>query len=156
MDQLDLDDVNAYVNLSIVDFHEHRIKSLERLSLDKLLKKNPYLFKAKMWRQPDQLIEGLLDAFLLSSEESYSGIFWRISCLRHWDRPVRVASQQPQVLISSLSAMEFTMWFPSSPGQIRAIVRNTTNYNRICRKLSRRSGRHAMVSCSGRAGYLLQ
>lgn len=52
MDQLDLDDVNAYVNLNIVDFHEHRIKSLERLSLDKLLKRSRICSKQKMWRQP--------------------------------------------------------------------------------------------------------
>ena len=75
MEKLNLDDVRKYVNENIVDFHQRRIKSLEELKLPKLLKKNPYLFKAKNITTAGQLIEGLLDAFLSSSEEKLFGDF---------------------------------------------------------------------------------
>jgi hypothetical protein len=75
MEKLNLDDVRAYVNENIVDFHQRRIKSLEDLTLSKLLKKNPYLFKAKNITTASQLIEGLLEAFLSSSEEKLFGDF---------------------------------------------------------------------------------
>ena len=75
METLNLDDVREYVNENIVDFHQRRIKSLEELTLVKLLTKNPYLFKAKNITTAGQLIEGLLDAFLSSSEEKLFGDF---------------------------------------------------------------------------------
>lgn len=75
MEPLNLDDVREYVNENIVDFHQRRIKSLEELTFAKLLKKNPYLFKAKNIVTAGQLIEGLLDAFLSSSEEKLFGDF---------------------------------------------------------------------------------
>lgn len=75
MEMLNLDDVREYVNENIADFHQRRIESLEELTLQKLLKKNPYLFKAKNIATAGQLIEGLLDAFLSSSEEKLFGDF---------------------------------------------------------------------------------
>ena len=47
MQTLNLYEVQSFVNQDIVDFHERRIKSLYDLNLDKLLKKNPYLYRAK-------------------------------------------------------------------------------------------------------------
>ncbi|HHJ06131.1 MAG TPA: cytosolic protein [Anaerolineae bacterium] len=75
METLNLDEVREYVNENIVDFHRRRIKSLEDLTLKKLIRKNPYLFKAKNITTAGQLIEGLLDAFLSSSEEKLFGDF---------------------------------------------------------------------------------
>lgn len=75
METLNLTEVNGYVNKNIVDFHQRRIKTLETLTLQKLLKKNPYLFKAKNITTANALIEGLLDAFLSSSEEKIFGDF---------------------------------------------------------------------------------
>jgi hypothetical protein len=75
MNYLDLNGVCSYVNENIVDFHQRRIKSLEELSLDKLLKKNPYLFKAKHIILAGDLIASLLEAFLSSSEEKLFGDF---------------------------------------------------------------------------------
>jgi len=77
METLNLNDVREYVNENIVDFHQRRIKSLEELTLVKLLKKNPYLFKAKNITTAGQLIEGLLDAFYPRRKKSYLAIFWR-------------------------------------------------------------------------------
>lgn len=75
MEQLDLDDVRQYVNQHIIDFHQRKIASLEQLTLKKLLSKNPYLFKAKHITTAGPLMEGLLDAFLSSSEEKLFGDF---------------------------------------------------------------------------------
>ncbi len=75
MNPLCLDKVNSYVNENIVDFHQRRIVSLETLRLNDLLKKNPYLFKAKNITTAGDLIVGLLDARLSSSEEKLFGDF---------------------------------------------------------------------------------
>lgn len=75
MNPLCLDDVNVYVNQNIVDFHQRRIVLLERLRLSNLLKKNPYLFKAKNITSAADLVVGLLDARLSSSEEKLFGDF---------------------------------------------------------------------------------
>lgn len=75
MNSLDLQKVREYVNENIVDFHQRRIKSLELLQLKTLLTKNPYLFKAKNILTAADLIGGLLEAFLSSSEEKLFGDF---------------------------------------------------------------------------------
>jgi len=75
MKPLRLDEVREYVNETIVDFHQRKIKSLEELRLEKLLTKNPYLFKAKNITTAGELITNLLEAFLSSSEEKLFGDF---------------------------------------------------------------------------------
>lgn len=75
MNQLDSASVREFVNENIVDFHRRRIRALEELSLDRLLGKNPYLFRAKNITLASELINGLLDAFLSSSEEKLFGDF---------------------------------------------------------------------------------
>jgi hypothetical protein len=76
MNQLDLDKVREFVNTNIVSFHQHRITSLEQLTLSNLLKKkNPYLFKAKYITTASELVKSLLEAFLSSSEEKHFGDF---------------------------------------------------------------------------------
>ena len=66
---------SPFVNLRGYTVLNRRINSLESLNLNKLLKKNPYLFKAKNITTASQLIEGLLEAFLSSSEEKLFGDF---------------------------------------------------------------------------------
>jgi hypothetical protein len=75
MNSLDFGDVREYVNEHIVDFHQWRIRLLENLKLGDLLRKNPYLFKAKNVTKAQDLVEGLLDARLSSSEERLFGDF---------------------------------------------------------------------------------
>ncbi|MDY0019890.1 MAG: PmeII family type II restriction endonuclease, partial [Anaerolineae bacterium] len=75
MNHLELNEVCEYVNSNIVDFHERRIASLEKLTLNRLLSKNPYLFKAKYITDAADLIKSLLEAFLSSSEEKLFGDF---------------------------------------------------------------------------------
>jgi hypothetical protein len=75
MNSLDLSEVRDYVNGNIADFHRRRINSLESLALRKLLAKNPYLFRAKNITTAGDLVTGLLEAFLSSSEEKLFGDF---------------------------------------------------------------------------------
>ena len=67
MKPLDLDQLREYVNTDIVDFHRHKIQALEKLTLKRLISKNPYLFRDKNIRTAEELISGLLGAFLSSS-----------------------------------------------------------------------------------------
>ena len=75
MNNLDMSEVYEFVNQNIVDFHRRRISCLENLDINKLLMKNPYLFKAKNISTANELITNLLDAFLSSSEEKLFGDF---------------------------------------------------------------------------------
>lgn len=75
MKPLSLPLVQEYVNENIVDFHNRRLSSLEKLTLRRLLNKNPYLFKAKNMQSAGQLVEGFMEAFLSSSEEQLFGGF---------------------------------------------------------------------------------
>ncbi len=75
MNPLDIQKVYDFTNENVVDFHKHRIKLLEELKLEKLLTKNPYLFKAKNISTAGDLISSLLEAFLSSSEEKLFGDF---------------------------------------------------------------------------------
>lgn len=59
---------------NIGTFHEKRIQSLDSLKLTNVLKrKNPYLFKAKYVLTADEIIRGIVDAHISSSEEGIFG-----------------------------------------------------------------------------------
>jgi len=75
MNPLDIGNVQQYVNENIVIFHQHRIKLLEQMKLGNLLRKNPYLFKAKNIQTANELVSGLLEELLSSSEEKLFGDF---------------------------------------------------------------------------------
>ena len=76
MGRLNIKELNEFVNANIVFFHESKIKSLENLSLNGILKKkNPYLFKAKNITLASDLIKDIMEAFLSSSEEKLFGDF---------------------------------------------------------------------------------
>ncbi len=74
MEKLNLKDVIDYVETNIEVFHNNRLISLNKLKLKQILKrKNPYLFKAKNIENANDLIKGILDAFLSSQEETLFG-----------------------------------------------------------------------------------
>ena len=63
-----------YVEQNIGTFHQKRIQSLDTLSLRNVLKrKNPYLFKAKYVLTAAEIVNGLVDAHISSSEETIFG-----------------------------------------------------------------------------------
>ena len=73
---LDLAKVTAFVESHIGEFHDKRLASIDSLKLEKLLlRKNPYLFRAKHLVIPQDLVRSLLDAHLSSHEETIFGDF---------------------------------------------------------------------------------
>lgn len=68
--------ITTFVKNNIQAFHDRRLKSLEELSLDTVLKKkNPYLFKAKNILLAEEFVGTVTDAFLSSQEEAIFGSF---------------------------------------------------------------------------------
>lgn len=74
MTELNLKDVQKYVEQNIKTFHDKRIDRINKLKLkDVLERKNPYLFKAKNVLTSEQIIKGIVDAHLSSNEETIFG-----------------------------------------------------------------------------------
>lgn len=74
MKKLNLVSIEKYVEENIGEFHNKRLKSLDKLKLNKILaRKNPYLFKAKNVNTSEQIVRGLLDAHISSNEETIFG-----------------------------------------------------------------------------------
>lgn len=75
MKTIDLNEIISFVAQNICEFHENRIKAVSDLSLNKLILKNPYMFRAKNITTASSLIIDQIDAFLSSSEEKMFGDF---------------------------------------------------------------------------------
>jgi len=74
MNPIDLNDIKKYVEENIGFFHKKRIEKLSGLKLKDVLKrKNPYLFRVKNVLTAQDLIEGIVSAFISSSEEGIFG-----------------------------------------------------------------------------------
>ncbi len=77
MKTLNLDDIRAYIQNHIQpEFHDKKLKKLQCLTVDNiLLRKNPYLFKAKNTNDASAFIGAVLDATVSSGEETVFGNF---------------------------------------------------------------------------------
>lgn len=74
MSKLNIMDVNKYVEGNIGDFHQKKLEGLNKLKLKNVLKrKNPYLFKAKNVLTASEIVKGIVDAHISSSEEGIFG-----------------------------------------------------------------------------------
>ena len=71
---MNLKNVTLYVEKNIGEFHQKRLDVVNGIKLKEVLKsKNPYLFKAKNVSSANEIVEGILNAFLSSSEEGIFG-----------------------------------------------------------------------------------
>ncbi len=76
MPKISRSQIVAFVEKNIQQFHDKRLKSLEGLKLNTVLKKkNPYLFKAKNILLAEEFVKTITDAFLSSQEEAIFGTF---------------------------------------------------------------------------------
>ena len=74
MKQLEIIDLENYVERNINVFHKKRIDSLKNLKLKTVLKKkNPYVYKAKYLLTAQDIIKRITDAFISSNEETIFG-----------------------------------------------------------------------------------
>ncbi len=70
------EDVQAYVEANIGEFHAKRVGRLQTLALNSLLRrKNPYLFRTKHIQTAHDLVKPMLDAHIVSQEETMFGGF---------------------------------------------------------------------------------
>lgn len=68
--------ISKFIEGNIPAFHQKRLESLEKLGLDSvLLRKNPYMVKAKNINTAAELVKRILDAHLSSQEETVFGAF---------------------------------------------------------------------------------
>lgn len=66
--------IARYVEANIGEFHSARIAKLQNLDLQVLLlRKNPYMYKAKNIVTASEMVESLASAFMASAEESIFG-----------------------------------------------------------------------------------
>ena len=69
-----IDDIIKYVETNISQFHKQRIERIKTLKLRQvLMKKNPYLFKAKYLKTSEEIVRQLIEAYISSSEETMFG-----------------------------------------------------------------------------------
>jgi site-specific DNA-methyltransferase (cytosine-N4-specific) len=75
MKKSEYQDYHNYLAKNVVaPFYERRLKKLRDLTLNEiLLKRNPYLLKAKNLEVASDLVKSILDAFLYSQEETMFG-----------------------------------------------------------------------------------
>jgi hypothetical protein len=74
MKKLNLENVTRYVETNIGEFHQKRLDKVNGIRLQEVLKsKNPYLFKAKNVLSASEIVDGILNAYLSSSEEGIFG-----------------------------------------------------------------------------------
>lgn len=68
--------IQDFINDNVPEFHTARAKALEKWTLSSLLlRKNPYLFRAKNILTSQEYVQKILDASLSSSEETIFGNF---------------------------------------------------------------------------------
>lgn len=77
--------VQTYIGVELPEFHARRLRSLQHLKLDDVLRrKNPYLFRAKNLTTAGDLVRAIVDAFVSSREEGIFGTFLeglaRVAC----------------------------------------------------------------------------
>ena len=76
MPELTQDEIVRFIQPNIQTFHQKRLDNILSLKLKKILvRKNPYLFKAKNLGTAHDLVKSLLDAHLSSQEEGLFGGF---------------------------------------------------------------------------------
>lgn len=74
MKPLNIHDVIYFVETNIGDFHAKRLSKVENIKLKDVLRtKNPYMFKAKNVTTASEIIDGILSAYISSSEEGIFG-----------------------------------------------------------------------------------
>ena len=71
---MNADELKALIARHLIEFYKRRLQKIQELKLkDILRRKNPYLFKAIGTHSATDLVEGILSAYLSSSEETIFG-----------------------------------------------------------------------------------
>ena len=74
MNEINIIDVQQYVNNHIKEFHDAKISGLDKLKLESILRrKNPYLYRAKNMLTSEMIVRSCIDAHISSNEETLFG-----------------------------------------------------------------------------------
>ncbi|MFA7543851.1 MAG: PmeII family type II restriction endonuclease, partial [Candidatus Cloacimonadaceae bacterium] len=74
METISNKEIEDYIEKQLPEFYRKRLEGLERLNLKEILKrKNPYLFRVKHNNVAHDLVKGILDAHISSSDEAIFG-----------------------------------------------------------------------------------
>lgn len=76
MNTLNPNELVNFIENEIINFHDNRKRALESYRLSDIVRKNPYLQKAKNVVSASELVESTLNAKLSSSEEKMFGDFF--------------------------------------------------------------------------------
>lgn len=154
MPRIEQQEIVRYVEENIPRFHENRIAGLRSLKLETVLKrKNPYLFKAKNIITAYDLVKGLLDAHLSSSEEGLFGAFLEglaiFVCARTFNG--RKSSSEGIDLEFEKDLVRYIVSIKSGPnwGNSSQIRRMIDNFNRAKRVLRTNTSSINVVAVNG-------
>ncbi len=150
----------AFVEKNIQKFHDKRLKSLEGLKLNTVLKKkNPYLFKAKNILFAEEFVKTITDAFLSSQEEAIFGTFLEELAIFVCEKSYKgkKSSAEGIDLEFEKNGVTYLVAIKSGPNwgnsqQIRRMQDNFKQAKRILRTTSSRSKNIAAVNgcCYGK------
>jgi hypothetical protein len=154
MASIELQEIVKYVEENIPQFHQSRINGLKNLKLQTILRrKNPYLFKAKNVITASDLVRGLLDAHLSSSEEGLFGGFLEglavFICGRTFGG--RKSSSEGVYLEFERDHVRYIVSIKSGPnwGNSSQIRRMVDNFNRAKRILKTNTSSINVVAVNG-------
>jgi hypothetical protein len=155
MQQINLKDVNNFVEENIGAFHERRTASLQSLKLTQVLKrKNPYLFKAKNINDAHDLVKLLLDAHLSSQEEAIFGEFLEMLAIFVCGKVFggRKSSAEGIDLEFKRDGVVYIVSVKSGPNwgnssQIKRMVENFNKAKRILRTSNNKANIQAVNGC---------
>lgn len=149
-----LNELLTFIEPRIQEFHERRLQSLKSLRLNRvLLRKNPYLFKAKNIVAAQDLVKALLDAHLSSQEEALFGEFLEQLAIFVCERAYggRKSSAQGVDLEFEREGILYLVSIKSGPnwGNSRQIAKMRDDFRRAMRVRRTNATAAAVVSVNG-------
>ncbi|MGI0010038.1 MAG: PmeII family type II restriction endonuclease [Nitrosopumilaceae archaeon] len=154
MPKLTKTEIVRFIEPNIQLFHQKRLENIQSLRLKKILvRKNPYLFKAKNLNTAHDLMKSLLDAHLSSQEEGTFGSFLEelaiFICGRVYSG--RKSSAEGIDLEFERENTKYIISIKSGPnwGNSRQIARMKDNFKRAKRILGTKNLKSRVVAVNG-------
>jgi len=154
MPRLTKNEIVSFIEPNIQTFHKKRLDNIRSLQLKKILmRKNPYLFKAKNLNTAHDLVKSLLDAHLSSQEEGIFGGFLEelaiFICSRVFDG--RKSSTEGIDLEFENEKTKYLVSIKSGPnwGNSRQIAKMRDDFRKAQKILRTSSSKASVVAING-------
>lgn len=154
MRDLSREKIVGFIEPNIQTFHQKRLENIRSLQLKKiLLRKNPYLFKAKNVNTAHGLVQSLLDAHLSSQEEGIFGGFLELLAIFICSRAYggRKSSAEGIDLEFEKERVKYIVSIKSGPnwGNSRQISKMKDDFRRAKRILGAQKLKSNIVAING-------